>query len=147
MLCAPGQGAGKTMIRRRRIAAALLAVSLAGCRAGTDTPRGAVEHFLDEHYVRMNLAAATQHTVGVARQKVEDEQRLVGDQQIDASTRRPSVSYRLVEEHAEGPDGTAFVYEATVRFDDGATTSLRWLVTARREADGVWKVSNYQEFE
>lgn len=135
------------MISRRQIAAVLLAVSLTACRAGTDTARGAAEHFLDEHYVRIDLSAAKQHTAGVARQKVEDEQRLVGDQQIDASTRRPSVSYRLVEEHAEGPDRTALVYVATVRFDDGGSTSLRWLVTARRETDGVWKVSNYQEFQ
>jgi hypothetical protein len=83
----------------------------------------------------------------VARAKVEEEQRLVGDQQIDASTRRPRVTYSFVEPREEADDHVSLLYEATIHFDDGDDTSLRWLVSARREADGTWKVSNYQEFE
>jgi hypothetical protein len=120
---------------------------LTACRGGTNSPRGAAEGFLDEHYVRIDLEAAKQYCVGVARFKVEEEQRLVGDQQIDASTRRPRVSYALAEQRAEAEDRVALLYDATVRFDDGGSTALRWLVTARREPDGAWKVSNYQEFE
>jgi hypothetical protein len=133
--------------RRAIIAVVTLCACVAGCRSGTDSARGAAESFLDEHYVRIDLAAAKQYTVGVARQKVEEEQRLVGDQQIDASTRRPTVSYRLVEERSEGSDRSDLVYDATVRFDDGNSIGLRWLVTARRIEDGAWKVSNFQEFE
>jgi hypothetical protein len=131
-----------------RAGALLLAlVTVAACHSAGDSPRTAAEAFLDEHYVRINLEAAKQHTVGVARFKVEEEQRLVGDQQIDASTRRPRVSYAFAEKRDETADSVALLYDATIRFDDGGTTALRWLITARREPDGAWKVSNYQEFE
>ena len=118
-----------------------------GCRSGGATARGAAEHFLDQHYVHIDLEAAKQYTVGVAREKVEEEQRLVGDQQIDASTRRPRVSYTLAEERGEGDDRVAFVFDGTVHIEDGGSVTLRWLVNTRREADGTWKVSNWQEFQ
>jgi len=135
-------------MRRASGRALLLGLAvLAACHGGTSSPRKAAEGFLDEHYVRIDLEAAKQYTTGVAKYKVEEEQRLVGDQQIDASTRRPHVSYKLAEQRDEAEDTVAFVYDATVRFDDGESTALRWLVTARREPDGAWKVSNYQEFQ
>ena len=120
---------------------------LGACHGGTSSARGAAESFLDEHYVHIDLEAAKRYCAGVALSKVEDEQRLVGDQQIDASTRRPHVSYSLAEQRDEADDRAELVYNATIRFDDGDTTALRWLITARREADGQWKVSNYQEFQ
>ena len=122
-------------------------LALGACHGGTGSARGAAEAFLDEHYVHIDLEAAKQYCVGVARSKVEDEQQLVGDQQIDAETRRPHVSYALAEQHDESADQAELVYNATLRFDDGDTTALRWLVTARRGDDGRWKVSNYQEFQ
>jgi len=131
----------------RRIAFGMLLLLLASCHGSGGAPRSAAEGFLDEHYVHINLEAAKQYCVGVARFKVEEEQRLVGDQQIDASTRRPRVSYSLVEQKDEAEDHVTFVYGAKVHFDDGGDTALRWLVTVRREDDGSWKVSNYQEFE
>ncbi len=97
--------------------------------------------------MHIDLEKAKQYCVGVARAKVEDEQRLVGDQRIDESTRRPRVSYKLGEQRDEGADRVSFVYHGTVRFDDGASTDLRWLISTRREPDGSWKVSNYQEFQ
>jgi hypothetical protein len=134
---------------KRAVTIAVLAAlaALAACHGAGDSPRAAAERFLDEHYVHMDLEAAKQYSVGVARFKVEEEQRLVGDQQIDASTRRPHVSYRLAEQREDTGHGVALVYDATVRFDDGGTTALHWLITARREPDGAWKVSNYQEYE
>jgi hypothetical protein len=127
---------------------ALLAVAaLVGCHGAGDSPRAAAERFLDAHYVNIDLEAAKQYSVGVARFKVEEEQRLVGDQQIDASTRRPHVSYRMAEQRDETGEGVALVYDATLRFDDGETTALHWLITTRRDTDGTWKVSNYQEYE
>ena len=134
------------MKARLYLLAAVLFV-LGACHGGTGSARGAAESFLDEHYVHIDLEAAKRYCVGVALSKVEDEQRLVGDQQIDASTRRPHVSYALAEQRDEADDRAELVYNATIRFDDGDTTSLRWLITARREADGQWKVSNYQEFQ
>jgi hypothetical protein len=132
----------------RALALALqLGLLIAGCHGGTNTARGAAESFLDEHYVHIDLEAAKRYCVGVALEKVEDEQRLVGDQQIDATTRKPHVSYSLAEQRDDTGDSVQLVYNASIRFDDGGTTALRWLITARREPDGTWKVSNYQEFQ
>ena len=134
------------MRARRHAALLLVCLAGAGCHGG-GAPRAAAEGFLDQHYVHIDLEAAKQYCTGVARAKVEDEQRLVGDQRIDESTRRPRVSYSLGEQRDEQADSVSFVYHATVRFDDGGSTELRWLVTTRREPDGSWKVSNYQEFQ
>jgi hypothetical protein len=134
-------------MNRGLLLALLLALAgVAGCRGSGDSPRAAIEGFLDAHYVHIDLEAAKQVTTGVARFKVEEEQRLVGDQQIDETTRRPRVSYAFAEEREATDDSVSLLYDATVHFDDGGETKLRWLVTARRE-DGGWKVSNYQEFE
>ena len=136
-------------MKRRELAGgvAVALAALSACRSAGGSPRGAAEHFLDEHYVRIDLKAAKAYASGVALQKVEEEQRLVGDQQIDASTRRPTVSYTLAEERTEGEDRATLIYDGKVRFDDGDTVELRWVLNTRREADGGWKVSNYQEFQ
>jgi hypothetical protein len=134
----------------RRVVAVAVQLALVitpACHGGTGSARGAAESFLDQHYVHIDLEAAKRYCVGVALEKVQEEQRLVGDQQIDASTRKPHVSYSLAEQRDEADDRVALVYDASIRFDDGGTTALRWLITTRREPDGAWKVSNYQEFQ
>jgi hypothetical protein len=122
-------------------------VAATACREGLDTPQGVAERFLDDHYVRIDLPAARSHTVGAARAKVEEEQHLVGDQVIDASTRRPHVSYDLKEQREEGSDRVTFLFEGRIRVEDADTFTRRWLISTRKEPDGSWKVSNFQEFE
>src|SRR2546422_9047458 len=85
-------------------ALALSALLLAGCRAAANTPRGTAERFLDAHYVRIDLPAALEFTADLARHKVENEMRLVQGQTIDETTRKPSVHYRLLEEHPAGAE-------------------------------------------
>src|SRR6187397_1712176 len=48
------------------------------------------------------LRDALPFTSGLARHKVEDELQLVEGQPIDAATRKPTVHYRLLEEHPDG---------------------------------------------
>lgn len=134
-------------MRNRVVPALLLSVALAACRAGPDTAQGVAERFLDEHYVRMDLGAAKQYCTGVALQKVEEESRLVGEQRIDESTRKPHVAYRLKEKASEEEDSASFLYEGTVRVEGADTFSRRWLVTTRRQPGGAWKVSNFSEYE
>jgi len=134
---------------KRRVAGlpALLAWALMSCRAGADTPQGVAERFLDEHYVRINLEGAKQYCVGPARDKVDEEARLVAGQVIDATTRQPHVSYRFIERRDDGTDRATFVYEGTIEVDDAEPFTRRWLVNTRKEPDGQWKVSNFSEFE
>jgi hypothetical protein len=123
------------------LASALLAAS---CRSDPATPRGTAELFLDAHYVRIDLPAALPFTTGLARQKVEDEIRLVSGQPIDEATRKPSVHYRLLEEHPDGDQAVNYLYRGTIVVEDADRFDRRWLVTVRA-ADGGWRVTNYQE--
>jgi hypothetical protein len=119
---------------------------VAGCRADPSTPRGTAELFLDAHYVRIDLPAALELTSGVARRKIEDEMRLVAGQVIDEATRKPTVHYRLLEEHPDGEQAVHYVFRGRIAVEDADTFERRWMVTVRRDDSG-WRVTNYQEFE
>jgi hypothetical protein len=124
----------------------LVAVMAGGCTSGGDPARGVAERFLDDHYVRMDLTAALAHTTGLARHKVEEELRLVGDQEIDAATMQPSVTYELEEERPDGDERATFLYRGKVALSGGHSFSMRWLVSVRRE-ESAWKVSNFKEMQ
>jgi hypothetical protein len=126
-------------------AALLLAMTLAACRSDPNSARGVAERFVDQHYVQINLAAAKPYCVGLALKKVEDEQRLTQGQTIDESTRKPSVHYRLIDKK-EDADQASFVFEGTIHVEDAGKFTRKWLITTRREG-GVWKVSNFEEFD
>lgn len=123
-----------------------LACGLPGCGPDASTPRGTAERFLDAHFVRIDLPAALPLTSGLARHKVEDEIRLVGGLEIDETTRKPTVHYRLLEERPDGEHAVSYVYRGDIRIEDAAALARRWLVTVRRE-DGAWHVTNYLEFD
>jgi|SRR6516162_4000120 hypothetical protein len=116
----------------------------AGCRPDASTARGTAERFLDAHYVAIDLTDARALTSGLARHKVDAEVDLVRGQEIDETTRKPVVHYKLLEEHPEGDDAVNFLYLGSIAVADADTFQRRWLVTVRREADG-WRVTNYQE--
>src|SRR6266480_3255583 len=110
------------------LALVLSALLVAGCRAAANTPRGTAERFLDAHYVRIDLPAALEFTSGVARQKVETELRLVQGQAIDETTRKPSVHYRLLEEHPDGAAAVRYLYRGSIAIE----LRLRLLPLVRR---------------
>ncbi len=129
-----------------RIAALALAALAVACTPDTDTAGGVAQAFLDEHYVRMDLAAALEHCTGLARHKVEEEIRLIEGQEIDGTTMKPSVSYSLAEERATGENRKTFLYDGEVRLRGGGEFEMRWMVSVKRD-EGVWKVSNFQEMQ
>jgi hypothetical protein len=121
-----------------------LACLVAACRPDSTSPRGAAERFLDAHYVAIDLKAALPLTTGLARSKVEREQALVSGVEIDETTRKPQVWYKLLEERPIGDDGVQFLYRGTMHPEDAERFERRWLVTVRRETPG-WIVSNFEE--
>lgn len=124
--------------------AVLAACAAGGCRADPSTARGTAELFLDAHYVRIDLPATLALTTGLARHKVEEEIGLVRGQVIDEATRKPTVHYRLLEEHPQGDEAVNFVYRGSITVEDADSFERRWLLTVRRQEDG-WRVANYQE--
>ena len=123
---------------------ALALLLVVACRPDASTPQGTAELFLDAHYVRIDLPEALPFTSGLAHSKVEDEMRLIEGQSIDASTRKPTVHYRLLETHPDGEHAVNFVYLGSITVEDADHFERRWMVTVRREAEG-WRVTNYQE--
>jgi len=132
-------------VSARLLGCVLAVAALTACRADENSARGVADRFVDEHYVEINLEAAKHFCAGVARKKVEDEQRLTEGQHIDASTRKPSVHYRLVDQKTDG-DHATFIYEGTIRVEDAGSFTRKWLVSAHRDAE-QWKVSNFEEFD
>lgn len=114
-----------------------------GCRRDLSTAQGVVEEFVDQHYVHIDLQKAKTYVVGLALNKVNEEIRLTSGQVIDASTQKPKVNYRLLEKK-DGQERASFLYEGTIRSDDGSKFTRKWLIAARKEAD-QWRVSNFTE--
>jgi hypothetical protein len=132
-------------MRRFRVVALLSSVVtllLGGCGKDLQTAQGVAEEFVDQHYVHIDLRKAKEFAVSVALEKIDEEIRLTAGQIIDASTRKPSVHYRLVEKK-EGSGRVSFLYEGTIRAED-APEFRRWLIVTRKDGDR-WRVSNFTE--
>ncbi len=121
----------------------LWAIFLSACGRDLGTAQGVVEEFVDQHYVKIDLPKAKTYAVSVALEKINEEIRLTAGQQIDASTRKPKVNYRLLEKKESGARAS-FLYEGTIQSDDGTSFTRKWLVAARKEGR-QWRVSNFTE--
>ncbi len=134
-----------TRIPRRALVPLLLIFAGSACHSSNAGARGVAEQFVDQHYVHIDLEAAKPFCTGLALQKLRDEQRLTQGQQIDESTRKPTVHYRLIETKDDA-DHPTFVFEGTIDVDDAGQFKRKWLVTMRPDGDS-WKVSNFEEFD
>ncbi|MBI3000198.1 MAG: hypothetical protein HYY46_17365 [Deltaproteobacteria bacterium] len=135
----------KNLLRHLALSLCLLSVGLVGCRRDLSTARGVVEEFVDQHYVNIDLEKAKQYTAGLALAKIDEERRLTAGQVVDASTRKPTIHYRLLEKK-ESARRASFLYEGTIRAEDAPVFTRRWLILARREGDRWW-VSNFSEYD
>jgi hypothetical protein len=122
---------------------ALVVLSAGACGRDLSTSQGVTEEFLDHHYVTFDLRKAKDFTVGLAEAKVDDSIRLTAGHKIDASTQKPRVNYRLLEKK-EGERRASFLYEGTIRSDDGTSFTRKWLIATRKDEDH-WRVSNFTE--
>jgi hypothetical protein len=113
------------------------------CGHDLGTAQGVVEEFVDQHYVHIDLQKAKTYVVGLALNKINEEIRLTAGQTIDASTQKPRVNYRLLEKK-DGATRASFLYEGTIRSDDGTAFTRKWLIAARKEGN-QWRVSNFSE--
>jgi hypothetical protein len=125
----------------------VFAALLSGC-GGRDlnSAQGVAEEFVDQHYVNIDLPRAREYSVGLARDKIDDEIRLTRGQAIDASTRKPTIHYELVDKKQETEGRISFFYKGTIQAEDAPEFTRRWLVVARKDGDG-WRVSNFTEYD
>jgi hypothetical protein len=129
---------------RRLIAGSFsLCVALAACATPGSTPRATAEAFLDAHYVRIDLEAGREYCTGLALEKLAKEIALTHDIEIGEDTRRPRVTYSLVE-FEDADDRAHYAYELAIA-PGGADTFRKVIVVSLRKEDGGWRVSNYTE--
>src|SRR2546425_9578414 len=114
---------------------------LSGCGRDLRTAQGVAEEFLDQHYVNIDIPKAKQYAVGLALQKINEEIRLTAGQTIDASTQKPRINYQLLEKRESG-SRASFLYEGTIRSDDGTSFTRKWLIAARKEGT-QWRGFNF----
>ena len=133
----------KVLLGAPIISVLLWGLFLGGCGRDLHTAQGVVEEFVDQHYVNIDIQKSKQYAVGLALEKLNEETRLTAGQTIDASTHKPKINYRLLQKK-EGDKRASFLYEGTIRSDDGSEFTRKWLVTARKEGN-EWRVSNYSE--
>ena len=115
-----------------------------GCHPA-NSARGVVDRFIDQYYVAIDLKAAEPFCTGLALDKLHHEMTLIGNQKIDANTRKPVVHYRLKAER-DGTDHVEFLFRATIDVPDGGSFEKNWMITARKDS-AAWKVSNFGEYE
>ena len=127
-------------ILRPTVAAGLL---FAACASVGESPRATAEAFLDRHYLAIDLAAARELCVDVARAKLDEEMELTADVAIDAQTRKPRIDYRQghVEESA---DRARYQYELEIEAGGYSPFKKHVLLTLRR-TDVGWRIANYSE--
>jgi hypothetical protein len=124
--------------------AAFTSVVAAGCHPA-NSARGVVDRFIDQYYVAIDLKAAEPFCTGLALDKLHKEIQLIGNQKIDANTRKPVVHYKLTAER-DATDHIEFLFRATIDVPEGGTFNRNWLITARKDTD-TWKVSNFDDYE
>ncbi len=122
----------------------LVAVSAWAC-SPKHGPRAAVDRFIAAHYIDIDLKATEPLCTGLALEKIRDEIRLTQGQMIDASTRKPTIYYKLKAEQ-RAADHVSYLFVATIEVPDGGSFKKKWMITARQEG-GKWMISNYSEYD
>lgn len=135
-------------MNRRRLATAATVVALALYLAACTPPnsaRGVVDRFIEAHYIAIDLKAAEPFCTGLALDKLHKEIELTAGQRIDDSTRKPVIHYSL-KSRRESAGHVTFLFRATIDVPDADSFEKNWMITARGDG-GVWKVSNFNEYD
>ena len=115
---------------------------LAAC-GRADGPEGVAGRFMDDYYVRADLAAARRLVDGLASKKIEAQEALTRGQAVGAATEGRSVAYSLVGRGQDG-DRHLFRYEVKVTVRGGGRFTRRSILVVA-PAGGGWRVTNFDE--
>ena len=125
----------------------ILSLGLAICVMGmacsrAEDPESIARSFVEHYYVHPDLSKAKTLTYGLARHKIEEEQRLV--QTVDEGDSRVNrdVSYSLLQTKEIG-DRTFFVYNIDIAVDPLVIKKQATIATGRVEEG--WRVTNFNE--
>ena len=126
----------------RRLCCVVLGSGLAACSQPTSSPQATAQAFVDRFFVEADERAALPLTEGVARAKLQEGLRLLGDQPASTTDERPRVYYRQVSERTQD-DGMAFHFRLTVVVMGDPPIEPELIVRVRPSGD-QWRVSNFE---
>lgn len=132
--------------RVARIACVAAASLLFLACTSPNSPRGVVDRFIAAHYMAIDLKATERLCTGLALDKVHEEMKLTAGQPIDASTRKPIIHYKLTAKR-ESSDHVEYLFRATIDVPDGGSFEKNWMISARKQPNDAWKVSNFSEYD
>lgn len=124
--------------------AAIGIVFLLACAAEKTPSEKVAGQFMDHYYVRTDLQRAQEDCDGLARQKVEESIRLTEGQSVDVTTRRPKISFHLLESHVEGKESN-YLYGIRIEAERMETIHKKTLLKLRERDRGVWKVTQFSD--
>jgi hypothetical protein len=125
-----------------QLCCALLGSGLAACSQSTSSPQATAQAFVDRFFVEADERAALPLTEGVARAKLEEGLRLLGDQPASTTDERPRVYYRQLSAQTQD-DGMAFHFRLTVVVLGDQPVEPELIVRVRPSGD-QWRVSNFE---
>ena len=131
------------MVRLRRALFLLLALSLAACGTEPAGAEGVARAFVDRYYAAADPEAAARYASGLARRKLEEEQRLAAETVADPRAREREVEATLEGQQAQGEDRIFFTFLITVRI--GPFSLRKRVLVATAKQAGAWSVTNYRE--
>ncbi len=130
-------------VRLRRALLLLLALSLAACGPEPAGPERTARAFVDRYYAAADPEAAARFASGLARRKLEEEQRLAAETVADPRARERQVDATLEGRQGQGEERVFFTFLVTVRV--GPVSLRKRVLVATGKEGGVWSVTNYRE--
>ena len=113
--------------------------------SSTSDAESIASRFVDQYYVKVDLARAKSLTDGLAARKIEQEQALLQGAGTGEGTTQRDVAYRLLEKRQEG-DHIFFVYALTVQGRGVPALNKRSLLSLGK-IGGVWRITNFRDFD
>lgn len=117
-------------------------VVLAACSSAED-PESIAQSFVERYYVHPDLPRAKALAHGLARRKIEDEERLLQGVTRPAGAADRGVSYRLHSTRKMWEGKIFFVYDITISADSREMKKRAFIATGRVKER--WRVTNFQE--
>jgi hypothetical protein len=117
-----------------------------GCSGG-NSPEGVADQFMRAYYIEIDQAQALAYTAALAREKLQQEQQLVGQARRGGGVAqaRPQIRYTHVRTQPEGRH-VFLVYDLTIRPTQVPPMLKQVLITTTRMEE-QWKVINFTEVD
>lgn len=119
-------------------------IVFAGCEPA-EGPEAIAGRFVERYYVKPDLSEAKALAYGLARRKIEDEERLLEAVTLPPEAADRGVSYSLHAKRKMGDDKIFFVYDIIISVDR-QVMKKRATIAAGRLPEG-WRVTNFQEVD